>query len=144
MFSIDVPLVFAYTAGFVAAFNPCGAAMLPAYIGYQLDSVRSSKGLISTTFFALLLGFTASLGFVVVFGFVSIAFFCFIIIWQGLKSPASDAAGQALLVASVIGLGLVLNALLRGNASQRVEMKEPEKETKSIEEKEPEEESEEE
>ena len=72
MFSIDVPLVFAYTAGFVAAFNPCGAAMLPAYIGYQLDSVRSSKGLISTTFFALLLGFTASLGFVVVFGFVGI------------------------------------------------------------------------
>ena len=77
---------------------------------------------------------------IVVFGFVSIAFFCFIIIWQGLKSPASDAAGQALLVASVIGLGLVLNALLRGDSGRRVEMKEPEKETKSIEEKEPEEE----
>ena len=81
---------------------------------------------------------------IVVFGFLSIAFFCFIIIWQGFKSTWSDAAGQALLVASVIGLGLVLNALLRGNASQIVEMKEPEKDTKSIEEKEPEEESEEE
>jgi len=76
---------------------------------------------------------------IVVFGFVSIAFFCFIIIWQGLKSPASDAAGQALLVAAVIGLGLVLNALLRGDSSQKNHLKEPEKETMPKEE-EPEEE----
>ena len=81
---------------------------------------------------------------IVIFGFLSIAFFCFIIIWQGFNSTWSDAAGQALLVASVIGLGLVLNALLRGDAGRKVELKEPEKETKSIEEKEPEEESEEE
>ena len=50
---------------------------------------------------------------IVVFGFISIAFFCFIIIWQGFKSPWSEAAGQALLVAAVVGLGLVINALLR-------------------------------
>lgn len=50
---------------------------------------------------------------IVVFGFLSIAFFCFIIIWQGFKSSWSEAAGQALLVAAVVGLGLVLNALLR-------------------------------
>ena len=71
---------------------------------------------------------------IVVFGFLSIAFFCFIIIWQGFNSTWSDAAGQALLVASVIGLGLVLNALLRGDAGRKVELKEPEKETKSIDE----------
>ena len=37
MFEITVPLYFAFTAGIVAAFNPCGAAMFPAYVGYQLD-----------------------------------------------------------------------------------------------------------
>ena len=81
---------------------------------------------------------------IVVFGFLSIAFFCFIIIWQGFDTTWSDAAGQALLVAAVIGLGLVLNALLRGDAGRKVNLKESEKETKSIEEKEPEENSEEE
>ena len=41
MFSIDVPLAFAFGAGIAAAFNPCGAAMFPAYVGYQLDTVGS-------------------------------------------------------------------------------------------------------
>ncbi len=75
---------------------------------------------------------------IVVFGFLSIAFFCFIIIWQGLKSSPSDAAGQSLLVAAVIGLGLVLNALLRGNASQKEYLKEPVKNTEPVEKEEPE------
>jgi len=85
---------------------------------------------------------------IVVFGFLSIAFFCFIIIWQGFKSSWSEAAGQALLVAAVIGLGLVLNALLRGNTSQKElkehvktsqqELKEPVKNTEPVEKEEPE------
>ncbi len=41
MFEITVPLYFAFTAGIVAAFNPCGAAMFPAYVGYQLDVLGS-------------------------------------------------------------------------------------------------------
>ena len=73
---------------------------------------------------------------IVVFGFLSIAFFCFIIIWQGFKSSWSEAAGQALLVAAVVGLVLVLNALLRGDVGRRMELKEPEKETAPIEEEE--------
>ncbi|WP_327586761.1 hypothetical protein OHA25_06950 [Nonomuraea sp. NBC_00507] len=31
MSSADLPLALALTAGTVAAFNPCGFAMLPAY-----------------------------------------------------------------------------------------------------------------
>ena len=75
---------------------------------------------------------------IVVFGFLSIAFFCFIIIWQGFKSSWSEAAGQALLVAAVIGLGHVLNALLRANASQKEYLKEPVKNTEPVEKEEPE------
>ena len=32
----DLPIVYALTAGFAALASPCGAAMLPAYIGYYL------------------------------------------------------------------------------------------------------------
>lgn len=75
---------------------------------------------------------------IVVFGFISIAFFCFIILMVGLDTPWRDAAGQALLVAAVIGLGLVLNALLRGNTSQKEYLKEPVKNTEPVEKEEPE------
>ena len=33
---IDAPLAFAFTAGLVAAVNPCGFAMLPAYLAFFL------------------------------------------------------------------------------------------------------------
>ena len=33
---IDAPLALAFTAGMVATVNPCGFAMLPAYLGYFL------------------------------------------------------------------------------------------------------------
>ena len=56
---------------------------------------------------------------IVVFGFLSIAFFCFIIIWQGLNKEWGTAAGQSLLVAAVVGLALVLNALLRKEPNKK-------------------------
>ena len=36
-------LSFAFGGGLVAAFNPCGAAMFPAYVGYQLDAAEVGK-----------------------------------------------------------------------------------------------------
>ncbi|MGH9112549.1 MAG: cytochrome c biogenesis protein CcdA, partial [Acidimicrobiales bacterium] len=33
---IDAPVGFAFAAGMVAAFNPCGFAMLPAYLSWFL------------------------------------------------------------------------------------------------------------
>ena len=33
---LDVDLAFPLSAGLVAAFNPCGFAMLPAYVSYFL------------------------------------------------------------------------------------------------------------
>ena len=43
---MDIPIIFAFFAGIAAAFNPCGAAMLPAYIGFQLGTYKSGKNLI--------------------------------------------------------------------------------------------------
>ena len=33
---IDAPLAYAFGVGMVATFNPCGFAMLPAYLSYFL------------------------------------------------------------------------------------------------------------
>ena len=64
-------LIFTFSAGLVAAFNPCGILMYPAFIGYQLKFINTSNSntLISPTliFRSLLLGIFTSLGFVFLF-----------------------------------------------------------------------------
>ncbi|MDP7579543.1 MAG: cytochrome c biogenesis protein CcdA [SAR202 cluster bacterium] len=69
---IDVPFVFAFSAGLVAAFNPCGAAMFPAYVGYQLDGSEIKSNAFSNGFRAVLLGMSATVGFIVVFATVGV------------------------------------------------------------------------
>lgn len=69
----DVDLAFPLSAGLVAAFNPCGFAMLPAYVSYFLgleseDETNMAKNVIR----ALAVGLTMTLGFMVVFGTVGI------------------------------------------------------------------------
>ncbi len=67
---IDAPLALAFTAGMVATVNPCGFAMLPAYLGYFLglettdeDAEDPTAGLLR----ALLVGAVVSAGFLVLF-----------------------------------------------------------------------------
>ena len=65
------PLSFAFGAGVVAAFNPCGFAMLPAYVGLYLGSdeeTRRRAGLIRSFGSAVLIGVSVTAGFVVLFG----------------------------------------------------------------------------
>src|SRR5437879_13132493 len=40
-----VPHAYALGAGMVAAVNPCGSALLPAYLGLYLDSPRRDRSL---------------------------------------------------------------------------------------------------
>jgi len=72
MLGLEIPLIFAFSGGLVAAFNPCGAAMFPAYVGYQLDAVQSSGNPVKSGIRAMILGFAATGGFIVVFGTVGI------------------------------------------------------------------------
>ena len=73
MFEIDVPLAFAFFAGMAAAFNPCGAAMFPAYVGYQLDTFKDEQqNTLTSSARGILLGLAATAGFVVVFGSVGL------------------------------------------------------------------------
>ncbi len=69
-------LTFAFTAGMVATINPCGFAMLPAYLSYflGLDRRASDTGARAGIWRALLTGATVSAGFLVVFGIVGLLF----------------------------------------------------------------------
>lgn len=70
---IDVDLAFPLSAGVVAAFNPCGFAMLPAYLSYFLG-VETGEERSSATSAArgLAVGLTLSAGFVFLFGLVGL------------------------------------------------------------------------
>ena len=67
---IDAPLALAFTAGMVAAFNPCGFALLPAYLSYYVgvDEPAAGPGPGAALFRALAVGAAVTAGFAVVFG----------------------------------------------------------------------------
>jgi cytochrome c-type biogenesis protein len=99
-----LPFGFAFGAGIVAAVNPCGFAMLPAYLSLYLGNQeagfekRSSLGRVLR---ALLIGGAVSLGFVLLFG---------------LAGVVVSAGGNAILgampwVGAVIGAALVVMGL---------------------------------
>ena len=103
-------LLYAFSAGMVAAINPCGFALLPAYVSYYLglesaasdDDAERSRPVPR----ALAVAAAMTLGFVVVFGSIGAA-------W----STVSNAVGGRLPWV-VVGLGVVMVgfgiAMLRG------------------------------
>ena len=69
----DVDLAFPLSAGLVAAFNPCGFAMLPAYLSYFLGLESGEETSTSRNIFrGLTVGLTLSAGFVFLFGVIGI------------------------------------------------------------------------
>ena len=88
------PLGFAFAVGMASAVNPCGFAMLPAYLGLYLGD--TDKGAEKVSAFknlrqALLVGGTVTAGFVVLFGSAGLviglgarAFIVDILPWLGL------------------------------------------------------------
>lgn len=70
-----IPLGFAFGAGMVSAVNPCGFAMLPAYLGLYLGANEKQGPRTSSVRRlgkALLIGGTVSSGFVLLFGFAGV------------------------------------------------------------------------
>ena len=88
-----IALATAYAAGLVSTVNPCGFAMLPAYLGYFLgieDGANPARR-------ALRVGGVVSLGFLVVFGLMGV------LIVSGLRSLVDWIPWAAL----VVGVGLI-------------------------------------
>ena len=73
---IDAPLALAFTAGMVAAFNPCGFALLPAYLSFYLGAEGTGDTPTTTAragVRGVTVGVAVTAGFVVVFGVVGTA-----------------------------------------------------------------------
>jgi cytochrome c-type biogenesis protein len=94
-----LPFGFAFGIGMVAAVNPCGFAMLPAYLSLYLGAHEEDFGKRSPTtrlLQALLVGATVSLGFVLLFGLAGLLI----------------SAGGTLLLEVMPALGIVIGGVL--------------------------------
>ena len=72
---LSLPLGLAFAAGMVAAVNPCGFAMLPAYLGMYLGSGEENRlenNPVRQVGQALVVGLSVTAGFVVLFGLAGI------------------------------------------------------------------------
>lgn len=88
------PLGFAFAVGMASAVNPCGFAMLPAYLGLYLGDAEDEAGEshpVKQLSQALVVGSAVTAGFVVLFGLVGVviglgarAFIVDILPWLGL------------------------------------------------------------
>jgi cytochrome c-type biogenesis protein len=88
--------IAAFAAGLVATVNPCGFAMLPAYLGYLLGEHRIGGG-----------GRVIQVGGVVSLGFVSVFVVAGAVITAGIRA----VIGFIPWLAAVIGAGLVVIGL---------------------------------
>ncbi|HUW02757.1 MAG TPA: cytochrome c biogenesis CcdA family protein [Acidimicrobiales bacterium] len=71
---IDAPILLAFTAGMVATVNPCGFAMLPAYLSFFLGDEELSPNRSEAVAKAIGVGAAVSGGFLLVFGIAGAAF----------------------------------------------------------------------
>ena len=68
------PLALAFAAGLLAAFNPCGFALLPAYLAYFVGVAGDKQSSpLRATGRAIVVSATLTLGFAAVFGAVGLA-----------------------------------------------------------------------
>jgi len=72
---IDAPLAIAFGAGMLATVNPCGFAMLPAYLGYFLGQDHGRQDVRATVGRSLAVGLSVSGGFLVVFSLAGLAIY---------------------------------------------------------------------
>ena len=94
-----LPFGFAFGVGMVAAVNPCGFAMLPAYLSLYLGAHEEDFGKrssMSRLLQALLVGATVSSGFVVLFGLAGLVI----------------SAGGTLLLEVMPALGIVIGGVM--------------------------------
>ena len=103
---IEAPLALAFASGMVATVNPCGFAMLPAYLGFFLGQEGGDRTVQASVSRSLGVGLSVSAGFLLVFSAVGLAIY-------HLSASVNEWTPWATVV---IGVGLVLLgvAVLRG------------------------------
>jgi cytochrome c biogenesis protein CcdA len=100
---IEAPLALAFAAGLVATVNPCGFAMLPAYLSYFMGIEDASKSRGEAMRSALIVGAVVSIGFLAVFWVAGI------LITAGFRFVIDAIPWFAVVVGfGVVGLGVEL------------------------------------
>lgn len=103
-------LVFAFVAGTVATANPCGFALLPAYLARQIGTDRPGTSMPAAVVRALLVGGVTTAGFLVVFGSVGT------VISLGARSFTQAVPWMALVIGVVLfaaGLAVLAGTHIR-------------------------------
>jgi cytochrome c biogenesis protein CcdA len=72
---IDAPLALAFASGMLVTVNPCGFAMLPAYLGYFLGLEGGDSDVRAGVSRSLGVGLSVSGGFLLVFSLVGLAIY---------------------------------------------------------------------
>ena len=72
---INAPLAIAFGSGMLATVNPCGFAMLPAYLGYFLGVDGRDRDVRASVGRSLGVGLSVSAGFLAVFSIVGLAIY---------------------------------------------------------------------
>jgi len=101
-------LALAFTAGMITTVNPCGFALLPAYLTYflGLDQSTDAEARRSPIARALWVSLAVTLGFVTVFGIVGL-------VWSSISGVVAERLPY---VTMAVGVGLVVLgvAVVRG------------------------------
>ena len=103
---IDAPLALAFASGMLATVNPCGFAMLPAYLGYFLGLEGQDRGAQASVSRSLAVGLSVSAGFLLVFGLAGLAIY-------NLQASIYEWVSWATIVVGT-GLTILGIAMLRG------------------------------
>jgi len=105
---IDAPLAYAFGVGMVATVNPCGFAMLPAYLSFFLGLEGAEEDTRASVLQALTIGGVVTAGFLVVFAILGI------LLDSALSSVQQYLPWVTIVLGFVlVGLGV---ALLRGHS----------------------------
>lgn len=117
-------LAFAFVAGTIATANPCGFALLPAYVARQLDDRRGDAGTAGAIGRALLVGALTTAGFLLVFGTIGTAmslgarWLTGVIPWAALGiGVALVAAGIGMLTGRSFGVRLPMPVRMKAAGS---------------------------
>ncbi len=104
---MEAPLALAFTAGLVATVNPCGFAMLPAYLSYFMGLEDADAPTVTAAISrAVRVGAVVSAGFLVVFGLAGI------LLTAGIRTVITAMPWAAVVVG--IGVTILGIALLSG------------------------------
>jgi cytochrome c biogenesis protein CcdA len=93
-----LPLGYAFVAGMIASVNPCGFALLPAYLGLYLSDDRGGAGARRPVGRAVAVSATVTASFVLLFGFFGIL----------ARVAASAVASSLPWIGTTVGVGLIM------------------------------------